>query len=255
MTITNNPDWDFSEKGKKDVERHQKKIEDNIKKKVKDIISEESIITKRKGKTVRIPVKGLKDYRFKYGDKEGDSSGAGQGDAKPGDTIGKRPKPQDGQGEAGDQEGDDSLEVEVGIDYIIELAFKELGLPYIEEKTKVEQISLNGWKFKSISKIGTPAKIHKRKTMEEAVRHTSTLIGEIMRITKTDKDTAHKALCQTKGNPQKAIELVQNKKVDLIPNVGATNKRKAYMDFTLPIETFYISTFVQSNSSLEINWF
>jgi len=213
MTIIENPDWDFSEKGKKDVERHHKKIEETIKEKVRDIISEESIITKRKGKKVRIPIKGLKDYRFRYGDKEGEGQGAGQGPAKPGDTIGKKDK-QDSQGQAGDQEGDDTMEVEVGIDYIIELMFNELGLPYIEDKTKVQQVVPKGWKVRNITKVGTPARMHKTKTMHEAVKHTGALIGAIMLATKVNKDVAWKALCQAKGHPKKAIKLIKDNKVN-----------------------------------------
>jgi len=54
------PDWDLSEKGKKDVERHHKKIDDVLRKNVKDVIAEESIITKRKGKTVKVPIRGAR---------------------------------------------------------------------------------------------------------------------------------------------------------------------------------------------------
>ena len=87
MTIVDHPDWDLSARGKKDAERHQEKIDDAIRKNVRDVISEESIITKRRGKKVRVPVKGLKDYSFKHGsEKKGsaDGDGAGQGDGEAG---------------------------------------------------------------------------------------------------------------------------------------------------------------------------
>ena len=61
MSIVVHDEWDFSEKGQKDAERHHEKIDDAIRKNVRDVIAEESIITKKRGKKVRIPVRGLKD--------------------------------------------------------------------------------------------------------------------------------------------------------------------------------------------------
>ena len=61
MSIVVHDDWDLSEKGKKDAERHHEKIDDAIRKNVKDVIAEESIITKNRGRKVIIPVNGLKD--------------------------------------------------------------------------------------------------------------------------------------------------------------------------------------------------
>ncbi len=84
MAIVVHDDWDLSEKGKKDAERHREKIDDAIRKNVKDVISEESIITKRKGKKVRIPVKGMRDYRFIYGSNDGAAGGVGQGEGEAG---------------------------------------------------------------------------------------------------------------------------------------------------------------------------
>jgi uncharacterized sporulation protein YeaH/YhbH (DUF444 family) len=91
FAIVNHPDWDLSERGKKDAERHRKKIDDAIRKNVRDVISEEAIITKKRGKKVMVPVKGLKDYRFIHGkkDKAGGGEGAGQGDGDAGDIIGR----------------------------------------------------------------------------------------------------------------------------------------------------------------------
>ena len=49
----------ISEKGKKDAERHHEKIDDAIRKNVRDVIAEETIITKRKGrKQQRVQNKG-----------------------------------------------------------------------------------------------------------------------------------------------------------------------------------------------------
>ena len=215
MTIVDHPDWDLSERGKKDAERHQKKIDEAIRKNVKDVISEESIITKKRGKKVRVPVKGLKDYRFKHGDpQKGDQQGdgAGQGDTEPGDVIGRRPKP--GEGGAGDQLGEDYIEVEVDIDYLIEIMFEDLGLPWVEEKTRARQLVPNGWKFESVSKTGILPRVHKKRTMLEALKREAGFIREIVEETNCSKDEAKKALTQSKNDINDAIKIIVDGKLD-----------------------------------------
>jgi sporulation protein YhbH len=222
MAIIVHDDWDLSEKGKKDAERHREKIDDAIRKNVKDVISEESIITKRKGKKVRIPVRGMRDYRFIYGSNDGAAGGVGQdgtGKGKAGDVIDSRPKPgqgKDGDGgdKAGDQAGIDYMETEVDIDYLIEIMFQDLGLPWIEEKTKKQQLIPKGWKFETISKKGIQPRIHKKRTLLEAIKRMVMFEAEIMNDTGCDEMTAKRALIQTMGDLVESIELVKANKVD-----------------------------------------
>lgn len=216
MTIVDHPDWDLSERGRKDAERHQKKIDEAIRKNVRDVISEESIITKKKGRKVRVPVKGLKDYKFKHGSqKKGneDGDGAGQGDTKPGDVIGRRPKPGK-DGKAGDQLGEDYIEAEVDIDYLIQIMFEDLGLPWIEEKTKTHQLVPKGWKFESISKTGIMPRVHKKRTMLEAIKREASFIREIVEETKCSEDDARKALSQSKNDINESIRIINNGELD-----------------------------------------
>lgn len=220
MTIVDHPDWDLSERGKKDAERHQKKIDDAIRKNVKDVISEESIITRKRGRKVRVPVKGLKDYRFVHGapKKGGEGAdGAGQGDTEPGDVIGRRPKPgqgKPGEGKPGDELGEDYIEAEVDIDYLIEIMFQDLGLPWIEEKTRAHQLVPNGWKFESISKTGIMPRIHKKRTLLEAIKRESEFIREIVEETNCEENDARIALNQAKNDINEAIEIIVNDKLD-----------------------------------------
>jgi len=223
MSIASHPDWDLSERGKKDAERHRKKIDDAIRKNVKDVISEESIITKKRGKKVRIPVKGLKDYRFIYNHRkriEGEDEGAGigHGQGKPGDVVGKRLKQADGDGpggkKPGDQPGEDYIETEVDIDYLIEIMFQDLGLPWIEEKTKAHQLVPKGWKFDTISKKGIIPRLHKKRTMKEAIKRSALFLKEIMEETKCSEEDADIALTQAKNDINEAIELIKNNKLD-----------------------------------------
>jgi len=213
MAIVDNSDWDLSDKGSKDAERHRDKIDDVIRRNVRDVIADESIITKKRGKKIRIPVKGLKDFRFIYGGND-NAGGIGQGEGKPGDKIGSKRKNGKQPGQPGNEEGDDYMETEVDIDYLINIMFQELGLPWIEEKTTVKKLIPKGWKFESISKKGIVPRVHKKRTMLEAIKRTTSYVGEIVNETKCTDDEANCALIQAHGDINDAIEIIESGKVD-----------------------------------------
>ena len=56
----------ISERGKADARRHRKKQKDAVKKQLPSIIAEESIITGKKGKVVKVPIKQLRIPEFKH---------------------------------------------------------------------------------------------------------------------------------------------------------------------------------------------
>jgi len=215
MSTVYHDDWDLSEKGKKDAERHQDKIDDAIRKNVRDVIGEESIITNKGKRKVRIPVRGMKDYRFVHGDNKGPTAGVGQGDGEAGDIIDQKQRQQsDGDPKPGDQRGEDYMEAEVDIDYLLKIMFEDLGLPWLEEKTKAEKMVPKGWKFETVSKKGIMPRLHKKRTMMEAVKRNIMLAAAIMEETGCDEPMAYKALNQAFGDLNYAIELVQKNEVD-----------------------------------------
>ena len=216
MAIIEHEDWDLSEKGQKDAERHHEKIDDAIRKNVRDVISEESIITKKRGRKIRVPVRGLKDWRFIHGQNEGGGAGVGQGEGEAGDIVEEQKKPQDGEqgreaGESG--RGSDDMEAEIDIDYLIQIMFEDLGLPWIDEKTRKEQLVPKGWKFESITKKGIQPRIHKKRTMLEAVKRQIVYVAEIKDQTGCDKNLAQRALKQSRGDIKEAIRLVNENEV------------------------------------------
>lgn len=216
MTIVAHDGWGLSERGIKDAQRHREKIDEQIRKNVRDVIGEESIISHKEGKKVRIPVKGLKDYMFRHGINDGTQrGGVGQGKGNPGDIIARKPgNGRDGNDPiAGNQKGEEYMEVEVDIDYLIQIMFEDLGLPYLEEKTKIETLIPVGWKFDGLTKVGTPPRMHKKKTITESLKRTAAYIAEIMEETKCEMLTAEKALVQAEGDLEDAIELVKQNKV------------------------------------------
>lgn len=91
--------------------------------------------------------------------------------------------------------------------------FEDLGLPYLEEKTKIEQLVPVGWKFDGISKVGIRPRLHKKKTITETLKRTAAYIQEIMEETKCDIDMAERALVQSENDLEYAIDLVKSDQV------------------------------------------
>ena len=81
--------------------RHRQKVRESIRENIADIIAEESIIGKNQDRVIKVPLRGIKEYRFVYGD-NAPGVGQGDGDAQPGQVVGKTGR--DGQGQ-GDGEG------------------------------------------------------------------------------------------------------------------------------------------------------
>ncbi|HHX59723.1 MAG TPA: sporulation protein YhbH [Epulopiscium sp.] len=153
-----------------DRRRHKELVEKNIKENIGEIISEESIIGQSKNKKVKIPIRGLKEYYFRYG-KNKIGIGTGTGEEEKGDRIAKSDTQKGkGQIEAGDQEGEDIYETEITIEDAIEYLFEDLKLPYLQRKKFSEVMTENSSKRWGIRHGGIPPRLSKRHTMIEKVK-------------------------------------------------------------------------------------
>src|SRR3954463_4187206 len=95
-------DWSLHRKGPADQQRHKEKIKEAIKKNLGQIVSEESIILSDGKKILRVPIRSLDEYRFRYDYTDGQHGGAGEGDSQVGDVIGQvSPQRGKGQGQPG----------------------------------------------------------------------------------------------------------------------------------------------------------
>ena len=70
--------WKLKQRGKRDSDRHKKLVNDAIRKNGKDLITEHNIITSDGDKKIKVPIRFLDRYKFKYG-KLNNGSGTGQG--------------------------------------------------------------------------------------------------------------------------------------------------------------------------------
>jgi sporulation protein YhbH len=121
-----------------DRSRHKKKIEKAIRDGITDIISEESIIGQDGKKKIKIPVRGIKEWQFVYGDNVGHKkigSAPGQ-DIEEGQIVKKGQKQQSqGSGNrAGKDKGEEMYEVEISLEELSEYLFESLNLPDLDKK-------------------------------------------------------------------------------------------------------------------------
>jgi uncharacterized protein len=149
--------------------RHRQKVREAIRDNIADIIAEESIIGKDKNRLIKVPIRGIKEYRFVYGENTPGVGQGGDGEPKPGDVIGQG---QDGKGnqQAGDRPGVDYYETEVSLDELIELMFEDLELPDLERKRlrhmEVERL----FKQKGFRRKGIRVRLDKKRTARSRVK-------------------------------------------------------------------------------------
>ena len=175
MSVQRN-DWSLQRKGIIDQERHKERVKDAIKKNLGSIVSNESIILSKGRKQVKIPMRALDEYKFRFDHRKKKHVGQGDGKTKVGDVIGHENQQGQGQGsgtgEPGSDPGQDYYEAEVNIDEIAALIFADLHLPYLEEKAK-QAVQSKTTKFTEIRRVGAMSNLDKRRTIMENIRRTA----------------------------------------------------------------------------------
>ncbi len=155
-----------------DRRRHRQLLEESIKKNLGSIIAEESIIGKSKDKTVKIPVRGIKEYQFIYGDNH-EQVASGSGKEKRGDKIatgkGEQSGPGSGEG-AGNIEGEDYYETDVTLEELVQYLFEDLDLPFMERKKFSYILSDKSHKRRGIQRKGIPPRLAKKRSVVERIK-------------------------------------------------------------------------------------
>ncbi|HEY0070763.1 MAG TPA: sporulation protein YhbH [Chloroflexia bacterium] len=169
-------DWSLHRKGPQDQQRHKERIKEAIKQNLKHIVSEENIILSDGKHVIKVPIRSLEEYRFRYDENSGKHAGSGDGDSQVGDVLGKAGNskgqgqgPGKGQGPAGEQPGVDYYEAEVSVDEIAALLFEDLGLPYLQEK-RLQEVESPAVRFTDIRKKGAMSNLDKRRTLMENLK-------------------------------------------------------------------------------------
>lgn len=150
--------------------RHRQKVRESIRENIADIIAEESIIGRDRDRVIKVPIRGVKEYRFVFGD-NAPGVGQGEGEVEKGQVVGKSQQQGDGaEGKAGDRPGIDYYETDVTLEELIEIMFEDLELPDLERKKLREIPADRLFKRKGYRSVGIRVRLDKRETVKAKLR-------------------------------------------------------------------------------------
>lgn len=220
---------------KEDQNRFRDIIRGKIKEDFRRFVSQGEMIGKRENDFIKIPIPQIDIPTFRYGPKQ--QGGVGQGEGKPGDSVGE-PKP--GQGQAGDSPGEHMLEAEFTVGELAEILGEKLSLPKIQPKGN-KNIETTQTKYSGIAPVGPQGLRHFKRSFKNAlVRQISTGTynpGDPMVIPRKE-DMKFKSF-KTVSKPQtKAVVIYM---MDVSGSMGDEQKE------IVRIESFWINAWLQKH--------
>ena len=162
-----------------DRRRHKEKIDRAIKEGIHDIVADESIIGQDGKKKIRIPVKGIKEYRFIYGDNGNRQVGSAPGkDIGRGQSIGSNGKQKEKgkPDKASDEKGEEFYEVEITLEELSHYLFDSLELPELEKKS-LKQVITEKPKRHGYRSHGIRPRLDKKETVKRMIRRRNVAIS------------------------------------------------------------------------------
>ncbi|HEX8398422.1 MAG TPA: sporulation protein YhbH [Pyrinomonadaceae bacterium] len=178
MSVQRN-DWSLQRKGIIDQDRHKERVKEAVRKNLGSIVSNEGIIMSDGKRTVKVPIRELDEFKFRYDYKKKKHVGQGDGKTKVGDVIGREGQQGQGSGsgEAGNSGGGEYYEAEVNIDELAALIFEDLNLPFLEERNQ-KAVPTRTTRFNEIRKTGVMANLDKRRMIMENIRRNARETGK-----------------------------------------------------------------------------
>lgn len=147
-----------------DRRRHKQKIERAIREGIHNIVADESIIGTSGKKKFRIPVRGIKEHKFVYGD-NGTQVGSAQGkNVQRGQSLGRKDRSKQSRPDKpGNQSGEEYYDVEMSLDELADYLFSDLGLPDLQKK-QLANISTNKLKRSGYRTEGILPRLDRKKS-------------------------------------------------------------------------------------------
>lgn len=187
-----------------DRKRHREKVRQAIKENLGNILSEEAIIGKSGDKKIKVPIKGIKEYRFIFGNNSG-GAGQGEGGEQPGDVINTGQNKGKGIGNPGSEPGEDIYETEITLDEIIELLLEDLELPDLEKKKLREIQQEKMLKKRGYKKSGIRVRLSRKRTAIQRIKRKKSFLRALNELNKTQKKIRTNSLA-------KAIKMIKQRK-------------------------------------------
>jgi sporulation protein YhbH len=159
-----------------DRRRHKQKIEKAIREGIYHIVADESIIGQDGKKKIRIPVRGIKEYQFVYGDNQNNKKvGSAPGkNIKRGQQVGDAKKDKVQAEGAGNEPGVEYYEIEITLEELASYLFDNLNLPELEKK-QLKKLMAEKMKRHGYRTHGIRPRLDKKKTVKQKIRRKAIL--------------------------------------------------------------------------------
>src|SRR5205085_4586089 len=136
-------------------------------------VPNEAIILSDGKRTVKVPIRSLDEYKFRFDHRKRKHVGQGDGKTRVGDVIAREGQPGQGPGTgagpAGQGPGADYYEAEVDIGEVAALIFEDLQLPFLEDKAK-KAVPAKTTRFNEIRRTGVFSNLDKRRMILENIK-------------------------------------------------------------------------------------
>lgn len=219
-----------------DHNRFRDIVRGKIKENFKKYVTHGEMIGKRENDFVKIPVPHIDIPRFKYGAKQ--RGGVGQGEGKPGDPVSGDPG--DGQGQAGNSDGQHSLEVDVSLDELADILGEQLELPRIEPKGNKNTETV-ATRYSGISPVGPDSLRHFKTSYKKALQRSiasGTYDPEDPIIVPIRRDFRYRSYKKVKKPESNAVVIYM---MDVSGSMGDEQKH------IVRLESFWINTWLKKH--------
>ncbi len=218
-------------------------VRGRIKEDLKKFVTSGEMIGKQGKRLISIPLPQIDLPRFKYGQNQGRGVGQGEGEAgQPIDGEGE------GEGQAGDQEGQHTLEVDVSLEDLAKILGEELELPNIEPRG-AKTIRSRAGKFTGISRVGPQSLRHFKRSFREALKRqiaSGTYDHERPVVVPIKEDMRYRSMT-LREEPQASAAIIYM--MDVSGSMGREQKE------IVRIEAFWIDTWLRHQyKNLEVNY-
>jgi len=180
---------DIIHRGQKDAIRHNKRVNDAVKKQLKDIISQQDIITSEGNKKVKVRLKYLDQYRFRHNPDRSDEVGRDEFDDLEDNEIIHEPEEGNAGGvprDASEYAGEELYETEYTLEELTDMMMAELELPDLDE-TKKNEITSDVLEYTDRRKrVGIEACLDKRQTILAHIKRKAQMKQEALIINQDD---------------------------------------------------------------------
>ncbi|MGQ0523793.1 MAG: DUF444 family protein [Betaproteobacteria bacterium] len=223
--------YDLFSRGARDWLRHNEKVREAVKQRVREYVTGPDVLSRAQGGTVLVPVRLLEHARFRLRSPDSES-GAGQGAGEPGQVLRPaQPQPGDEAGErrGGTGEGEVKFVLELKVDDFIDWLWEEMKLPELKPKqspvAEDDDLVREGW-----DKRGARSRLDRRRTVKEAVKRRAV---QERPVPFTDDDLRFRQLVR---RPKPATNAVVVFALDVSGSMGETERQLAKTFFFFALQ-------------------